>query len=101
MFMVPGSNNVVRVNGRAYVSAEAALTRSFERGGKTPKTVVVIHVEEIYFQCAKAIMRAGLWSGTAQAPVPSAGAFIRELDESFDADGYDAGYDADARPKMW
>ncbi len=101
MFMVPGSHNVVRVNGRALVSAEAALIGSFERGGKHPKTVIVIHVEEIYFQCAKAIMRAGLWSGTEAAPVPSAGAFIREFDEGFDADSYDAGYGADGGPKMW
>ena len=46
-------------------------------------------------------MRAGLWSGETAASVPTAGAFIRELDESFDADSYDAGYEADARPKMW
>jgi PPOX class probable FMN-dependent enzyme len=101
MFLVPGSNNVVRVNGRAAVSADAALTGSFERRGRHPRTVLVIHVEEIYFQCAKAIMRAGLWSGVDVPPVPTAGAFIREMDNTFDAESYDLTYETDARPKMW
>lgn len=101
MFMVPGNNNVVRVNGRAVVTADAALTRSFERRGTHPKTVIVIRVEEIYFQCAKAIMRSGLWSRADVEPIPTAGAFIREIDEGFDAESYDLSYEADARPKMW
>lgn len=102
MFMVPGALNVVRVNGRAVLTADPALTGSFEVNGKHPKTVIVITVAEVYFQCAKALMRSELWSGGDQSEgLPSAGEFVREVSEDFDAAGYDAGYAAYARDRMW
>ena len=57
MFMVPGSNTVVRVNGTATLTAQASVTEQFEHQGKLPRTVIVIAVEEVYFQCAKALRR--------------------------------------------
>ena len=102
MFIVPGSENVVRVNGRAVVTADGAVTGSFDKGGKTPATVVVVTVGEVYFQCAKAIMRSGLWSSEDESgALPSAGAFLREAKEGFDAETYDAGYPAYAKGRMW
>lgn len=102
MFMVPGSHNVVRVNGTAVLSADPTLTGSFEQGGKHPRTVIVMQVEELYFQCAKALLRSGLWSGKDESDqVPSAGQLIREADEKFDAEGYDDGYAEYAKPIMW
>ncbi|MCV6595026.1 MAG: pyridoxamine 5'-phosphate oxidase family protein [Silicimonas sp.] len=102
MFMVPGALNVVRVNGRAVLTADPALTGSFEVNGKHPKTVIVVTVAEVYFQCAKALMRSELWSGGDQSEgLPSAGEFVREVSEDFDAAGYDAGYAAYARDRMW
>jgi predicted pyridoxine 5'-phosphate oxidase superfamily flavin-nucleotide-binding protein len=101
MFMVPGSNNVVRVNGTAFVTADEAATRGFEQGGRHPRTVVVVAIGEMYFQCAKALMRSGLWSRDNGGDVPKAGEFIREQDETFDADAYDTGYEDYARPKLW
>lgn len=101
MFMVPGSNNVVRVNGRAVLTADEEVTRRFERRGRYPRVIVVIAVSEVYFQCAKALMRAALWSRDDGADVPSAGQLVREQDEGFDADGYDTGYDDRARPRLW
>jgi hypothetical protein len=101
LFMVPGSGNVVRVNGTAVLTDDAGLVRAFERNGRHPRTVIVISVAEIYFQCAKAMMRAALWSRNDAAAVPTAGQFLREQDGGFDADGYDASYEANARPRMW
>ena len=102
MFMVPGCTNVVRVNGRAVVTADAALRASFAKGGKQPATVVVMTVGEIYFQCAKALMRSELWRGADDSvAIPSAGDFIREFTEGFDAAGYDAGYPAYAAERFW
>jgi len=102
MFMVPGSVNVVRVNGRGIVTADEAATGSFVRNGKVPKTVVAVTVDELYFQCAKAIMRSRLWSGESEAEgLPSAGEFLREMKKDFDAETYDAGYPAHAAAKMW
>ncbi len=101
MFMVPGSANVVRVNGRATLTADAAATEPFGRGCRAPRCVVMISVGEVYFQCAKAVMRAGLWSRDDACGLPSAGDFIAEMDAEFDGRAYDAGYEAYARSRMW
>jgi len=91
-FMVPGSNNVVRVNGTAIVTRDAEVLASFERKGIKPRTVIVVTIGEMYFQCAKALMRSELWGDAPKADVPSAGAFLKEFDDGFDALAYDEGY---------
>lgn len=102
MFMVPGSKNVVRVNGGAFVTADETLRGSFERRNLTPRSVIVITAEELYFQCAKAIMRAAIWSGEdMSADLPTAGMFIKERDALFDAKAYDDGYEDYAKERMW
>lgn len=102
MFMVPGSLNVVRVNGRAALSVDEALLARFVKAGKRPGTVIIITAEELYFQCAKAIMRSALWaSGDESAALPTAGAFLREQEESFDAKSYDESYVENAKSRMW
>src|ERR1700745_2559927 len=62
LFLIPGCSNALRVNGRAYVSADAELLASFKMEGKAPRSVIVMTVDEIYFQCARAIVRAELWN---------------------------------------
>lgn len=102
MFMVPGAPNVVRVNGRAVVSDDPALLDSFDQKGRHPRTVIVVSVAEVYFQCAKAIMRSALWSeGDKSSEVPSAGDFVREQDAGFDGAAYDAGYREYAEGRLW
>lgn len=102
LFMVPGSNNVVRVNGTAVLTPDPAITGQFAHNGKTPRVVIVMQVREVYFQCAKALMRSGLWAVSEQPPaVPTAGQFLREVEASFDADAYDAGYADYAKDRMW
>ena len=66
MFLVPGSGNALRINGRAGISAEAGLLASFEVDGRRPRSVTVVTVQEVYFQCARAIIRAGLWDAASQ-----------------------------------
>ena len=90
MFFVPGCINVVRINGTAVLSIDADLLLSFERDGKTPKTVIEVSVDEVYYQCAKAIMRAKLWAGEGQSDnVPTAGMFISEYTDGIDIQAYD------------
>ena len=102
MFMVPGSNNVVRINGTAVLTSDPAAVNEFEKQGKLPNSVIVINVDEIYFQCARALMRAKLWQSDHQGDVvPSAGDFHKELDADFDADAYDAGFDDYVKNRMW
>lgn len=102
MFMIPGCNNVVRVNGHAFISTDSTLTEKFDKNGKHPRTVITITVQEAYFQCAKALMRSRLWASDDESQaVPTAGDFVRELDETFDGQAYDKGYADYAKPRMW
>src|SRR5689334_19799550 len=57
LFLIPGHGNTLRVNGRAYLSAEPSLLASFAVEEKAPRSVMVMTVETIYFQCARAIAR--------------------------------------------
>lgn len=66
MFMIPGFDDVFRVNGRASASDDADLLARFVEFGKTPRLVISIAVEEAFFHCPKAIMRAKLWEPEAQ-----------------------------------
>jgi PPOX class probable FMN-dependent enzyme len=102
MFMVPGCNNVVRLNGRAKLSVDQDITSSFEQDGKNPKSVVVVTLDEIYFQCAKAMMRSKLWvSGDESNGLPTAGQFVKEVKADFDDETYDRTYAEVAKGKMW
>lgn len=103
MFFVPSSNNVVRVNGRAQITADEALRQRFARDGKLPRTVIVIAIGEIYSQCARALMRAGLWtSGDQSAGLPTAGGILSELTEGrIDGAAYDQEWPARAAKTMW
>lgn len=102
MFMVPGSNNVVRVNGTAVITNDAAVVCAFEKDGKLPRTVIVIGVQEVYFQCAKALMRSKLWtSDDESAALPTAGDFVKEVDADFDGASYDANYAGYSKSRMW
>ena len=67
LFLVPGSDNVVRVNGTARLTADADLRARFDRDGQQPATVIVITIAEVYIQCARALMRAGTWAGRSSA----------------------------------
>lgn len=102
LFMIPGQGIVVRVNGKARLTADAGLRAQFDRAGKLPATVIVLHIEELYYQCSKAILRSNLWSGEDEfVRVPTAGEFIKDFDAGFDAVGYDDGYLDYAKPRFW
>lgn len=79
LFLIPGSGTTFRVNGRAVISADPDLLESLAIDGKAPRTAMVITVEEAYFQCARAIVRSGLWKAESHvdpATLPSAGAML-------------------------
>jgi len=102
MFMVPGSANVVRVNGQARVTADEALRARFDRGGKLPATVIVIAIGEIYVQCARAVMRAGLWSRDDNAGLPSLCDILAEMTDGTEGGAaYDAAWSGRAAETMW
>jgi hypothetical protein len=79
LFMIPGVDETLRVNGRASLSddpAEIALCRNERRA---PKLVIRVAVEGAYLHCAKAFLRSGLWKAASQvdrAVLPTAGQMI-------------------------
>ncbi|MBY4894556.1 pyridoxamine 5'-phosphate oxidase family protein [Rhodobacteraceae bacterium N5(2021)] len=101
MFMVPGADNVVRINGTAVLTDDPDVTSTFEQRGKHPRSVIVVTTGEVYFQCAKAIMRAGLWTRDDAEGLPKAGDFITDVDPAFDGKTYDAEYPVKAPERMW
>ena len=102
MFMVPGSNNVVRVNGQAVVSVAPDLLARFDQKGRQPRCVIVITIAEIYSQCARALMRAGIWTaGDESADLPTLGAILAEQKDGFDSASYDSEWGARAKDTMW
>ena len=62
LFLIPGLGQTLRVNGLGRVCVDPALLESFAVDGKPPCSVVVVAVQEIYFQCARAIVRSQLWN---------------------------------------
>ena len=102
MFMIPGNCNLVRINGTAKLTADPELCASFAKKDIHPKIVIVITVDELYFQCAKAIMRSGLWNCTDDTlNIPTAGDFIKEIQKNFDGETYDNSYLDHASQTMW
>jgi len=103
MFMVAGAHNVVRVNGMAWLTDDAGLRARFEKRGNVPATVIVIEIEQVYSQCARALMRAGIWDGTDHsAGLPTVGEILAEV--SAGAEGgaaYDAAWAPRAAKTMW
>ncbi len=103
LFMVPGSNNVVRVNGVARLTDDEPLRARFEKHGKRPATVIVIEISEIYTQCARAMMRARIWTvGDETAALPSMGDILAEMTRGEEGGArYDEDWDARAAKTMW
>ena len=104
MFMVPGWNNVLRINGKAVVSVDEDLIAGFEKEGHLPRSVIVVTIGSVYFQCARAIMRAGLWepeTRIAKGDLPSPGAIMQEIKATFDGKAYDEEWPERAKTSMW
>jgi PPOX class probable FMN-dependent enzyme len=105
LFLIPGSGTTLRVNGRAQLSTDAELLSSFAVDGKPPRSVVVIHVDSVYFQCARAIVRSDLWNPSKQVEascLPTAGQILAALTESrVGGEEYDRAWPDRARQTLW
>ncbi len=93
LFLIPGVGESLRVNGQAIISIQPELLQKFSMDGKLPKCVLIIKVEKVFFQCARAIQRAKLWQPLAEIPkpmVPSAGTILAALSNAkIDGEIYD------------
>jgi uncharacterized protein len=89
IFFVPGIDETLRVGGRGRLSADAELLATMEEFGRLPRAVLRIDVQEAYFHCGKALMRARLWSKDTQverAAFPSISQVIHDQTKLGDAE---------------
>lgn len=93
LFLVPGVGETLRVNGTARISVDPALLERFAMDGKLPRSVLIIDVQTVYFQCSRALLRSRLWDPQTQIPrtaLPSVGRILSDLTAgTFDGVTYD------------
>lgn len=102
MFMAVGSTHAVRVVGDAKITADPEMCDQFRKGRHVPKVVIIVRVKEVYSQCGRAILRAGLWGDASIADVPTVGDLLTEAKNGdFDGPAYDADWRARASTTLW
>ncbi len=95
LFLIPGIGETLRVNGRAEIRTDPALLQRFGVGGKLPRSVLVVRVETVFFQCARALFRSKLWDPARhveRTSLPSLGTILSDITHArFDGKEYDKG----------
>src|SRR3569833_1747791 len=82
LFLVPGIGETLRVNGRAELTVDPALIERFACHGKPPRSLLRIHIESVFFQCSRALIRSELWNADRQLPrsaLPSTGEILQAV----------------------
>jgi PPOX class probable FMN-dependent enzyme len=96
LFLIPGVGETLRVNGRAEISVDPDLLARFPAQGKLPRSVIVVHVETVYFQCQKALVRSDLWNPEKRIDrkaLPSTGTILADISRGeLDGETYDREY---------
>ena len=105
LFMIPGSGTTLRVNGRAHLIIDAEVLASFAMEAQLPRSVIVIKVESVYFQCARAIVRSDLWNPERHVDsqsLPSPGQILAALsDNRVGGKEYDRAWPDRAKKSLW
>jgi PPOX class probable FMN-dependent enzyme len=105
LFLIPGVGNTLRVNGRAHLDTDRALLDSFAVNRSTPRSVIVISVDAVYFQCARAIIRSDLWNPAKHAnpkDLPTPGEMLASLSDSrVGGEEYDREWSERAKRTLW
>lgn len=105
LFLIPGVGNTLRVNGRAHLSVAPELLASFAVDDKPPRSVMVVKVDAVYFQCARALIRSELWNPALHRDaktLPSAGQILAALSQDcVGGEKYDKEWPGRAAKTMW
>ena len=92
LFLIPGTEECLRINGKAAISTAPEMLDLFDVNGKKPATVICVEIEAVYFQCARAIKRSHLWDPetfAVKGDVPTPGQMMQDALPAFDGDAYD------------
>ena len=105
LFVIPGMNETLRVNGSGRITVDEDLRSRFIVDGKVPVSVLVVTVKASYMHCAKAFMRSELWkpeSWPDRSKLPTLGEILRDqLALAETATDLDAGLDQSYKKSMW
>ncbi|KQX35821.1 pyridoxamine 5'-phosphate oxidase [Devosia sp. Root436] len=105
LFLLPGSGTTFRAHGRAHLSVDPDLLASFAVEGKAPRSVIVMRIDELYFQCARAIVRSELWNPARHIDpksLPTPGEILAAMtDNQVGGEAYDQAWPERARQTMW
>ena len=105
MLMIPGSDTVLRINGKAELRTDTDLLETFIMHGKLPRCVIAITIDTVYFQCARAMMRAQVWNpDTFIDPdtLPTAGQMLAAASAgAVGGEAYDQQWPDRAKASMW
>jgi PPOX class probable FMN-dependent enzyme len=105
LFLVPGSGTTLRINGRAHITTDPELCASFVVDGKPARSVTVIAVDTVYFQCARAIVRSDLWNSAKHVDpksLPTPGQILEVTSRrNIDGETYDKEWPERAKKTMW
>jgi predicted pyridoxine 5'-phosphate oxidase superfamily flavin-nucleotide-binding protein len=74
LFLVPGMNETLRINGTARITNDARLLAPSAVNNRPPKVGLIVTIEEAFLHCAKALVRSALWDGkrhVERASLPS------------------------------
>lgn len=84
VFLFPGLDIFLRINGRGRISTEGELLRELSEGQRRPKTAIVVRVDEVLMHCGKAITRARLWQDSSRLErdaLPTVGRFMSAISQ--------------------
>lgn len=105
LFLVPGVNVTLRVNGTAVLSTDEELRAGFAMGGKVPATVIVVTTTAVYTQCPKALIRSKLWDPSLHrdaSELPSVGQIMERITAGeIDGAALDAAYPERVRQTIY
>ena len=104
LFMVPGFDETVRVNGRAELTRDPVLLELLAVGGKPALAAILVEVEEAFFQCAKALIRSALWNPASRVDrkvMPSLGRIVADQIEGTDPAEAEAGVQRSYRERLY
>lgn len=105
LFLIPGSGNTLRLNANAHISIDPNTLKSFEVKGMLPRSVIVASINEVYFQCARAIVRSEIWNPKRfvdENALPTAGEILANLsDGRIGGDEYDQRWPDRAKKSLW
>lgn len=104
LFLVPGFDETLRVNGSARLSEDPALLARLAVQGRPALLAIVVTVEEVFFHCSKAFIRSRLWDPAARVErsrMPTLGRIIADQIAGVDAGEADRDIDADYRSGLY